>query len=136
MNETLCCDNTCHYCDVNNLKCLHPFTEIDHERNCKSYKRMPDGVWGGHSLNFWLFDERNGNPCRRLVKGRIFIVCNEIFYTLQDYRYNTENIYLIDPRTGRPLGSVEQVEKSIFETRERLAKLPDIMTYPEVKDEP
>lgn len=135
MNEIPCCDNTCYCCDVNNLRCQLPYIEIDQEGNCESYERMPDGVWGEHSLSFWLFDEQDKKPYRRLVKGRKIAVCGEMFYTLQDYRYNTENIYLIDPRTGRPLGSVEQVEKYISTIRERLAKLPDVITYPTKEEE-
>ena len=134
MIEVLCRNDNCSFCDVNTGECRCPYLEIGDDLTCESFSELTDEVWGDEPIQFWVAVKQDGEPRRKLVRGRKVTVCGEIFYTRFDLRYNDKNILLTDPRTGCLLASPEVVEKKIEKVRESREKVPDVMTYP-IKEE-
>lgn len=134
MIEVLCRNDNCSYCDVNTGHCQCPCIEIGDDLTCESFEELTDDVWGKEPIQFWIAVKQNGEPRRKLVRGRKVTVCGEDFYTTCDLRYEDKNITLTDPRTGYSLPSPEVVEKIIEKVREAREKVPDVMTYP-IKEE-
>lgn len=136
MIEVLCRNDNCIYCDVNTGHCWCPYIEIGDDLTCDSFEELTDEVWGDEPIQFWIAVTQDGEPHRKLVRGRKVTVCGEVFYTTFDLRYKDKNIVLTDPRTGYLLASPEVVEKNIEKVREAREKVPDVMTYPVKEDEP
>lgn len=136
MIEVSCINHDCRFCDVNAGECRCPYLEIDDDLTCESFKEITDEVWGKEPIQFWIAVTQDGEPRRKLVRGRKVTVCGEVFYTTFDLRYEDKNILLTDPRTGYLLASPEVVEKKIEKVREAREKIPDVMTYPIKEDEP
>lgn len=135
MIEVLCRNDNCSYCDVNTGHCWCPYIEIGDDLICESFEELTDDVWGEEPIQFWIAVRQDGEPHRRLVRGRKVTVCGEVFYTTFDLRYKDKNILLTDPRTGCLLASPGVVKKNIEAVRKRREEVPDVMTYPVKEDE-
>lgn len=136
MIEVFCSNDNCQFYDVNTGHCWCPYIEIGDDLTCHSFEELLDEVWGEEPIQFWIAVTQDGEPHRKLVRGRKVTVCGEVFYTTFDLRYKDKNIVLTDPRTGYLLSSPEVVEKNIEAVRKKREEIPDVMTYPVKADEP
>lgn len=134
MIEVWCRNDNCSFCDVNAGECRCPYIEIGDDLICESFSEVTDEVWGDEPIQFWIAVTQDGEPRRKLVRGRKVTVCGEVFYTTFDLRY--KDILLTDPRTGYLLASPEVVEKYIEAVRKSREEIPDVMTYPVKEDKP